>query len=84
MLLCTLVSKIHSGKNLKETNYLFYGFRPVLIRVEIENILNSISFNNKGKFSIRDSSYKLITFPINSFFTAFKKNLYYRYYGRNS
>jgi len=38
----------------------------------MENVLNSISFNNKGKFSVRDSSCKLIIFPINSFFTAFK------------
>ena len=74
---------MHFSKNLKETNYLFYRFRPVLVRVGTENILNSISFDNKGESSIRDSSYKLITFPINSFFTAFKKNLYYRHYSEN-
>ena len=75
---------MYSSKNLKETNYLFYRFRLVLIRVEIENILNSIFFNNKGEFSVRDSSYKLIIFPINFFFTAFKKNLYYKHYNKNS
>jgi len=82
-LLCTLVSKIYSSKILKETNYLFYRFRPVLIRVGTENILNSISFNNKGESSVRDSSYKLVIFPINSFFAIFKKILHYRYYSKN-
>ena len=73
MLLCTLVSKIHSGKNLKETNYLFYGFRPVLIRVGTENVLNSISFDNEknscrvkflfkfdGKYSISENVIEII------------------------
>jgi len=74
---------MHSSKNLKETNYLFYRFKPVLVRVETENVLNSISFNNKGESSVRDFSYKLITFPVNSFFAAFKIFLHYRHYGGN-
>jgi len=74
---------MHSSKNLKKTNHLFYRFRLVLIRVGTENMLNSIFFNNKGESSIRDSSRKLITFPINSFFAAFKIFLHYRHYGGN-
>jgi len=49
----------------------------------MENVLDFISFDNKGKSSVRDSFYKLITFPINSFFAAFKKILHYRYCGGN-
>jgi len=75
---------MHSSKNLKETNYLFYRFRLVLVGVGTENIFNFISFNNKGKFSVRDSFYKLVIFPINSFFMAFKKILHYRYCSGNS